>query len=137
VKLNIESMQRMSLFERMTKAQIKDCFEDEFTKQIVFVVQPAQIGKALGKGASNIKKLRETFGKKIKIVEYNPSVERFVQNLVFPLKIDGITTEDGLICIKSHDTKTKGLLIGRNAQALRNTEKIVKRYFKIEEIKVI
>jgi len=137
VKLDINSLQRMSLFERITKAQIKDCFEDELTKQVVFVVQPAQIGKALGKKAANVKKLQQAFNRKIKIVEYNPNVEKFVGNLIFPLKAEEISSEGGVITVKGPDTKTKGLLIGRNAQTLRNIEKTVKRYFKIEEIKVI
>ncbi len=137
MKLDINSLQRMSLFERITKAQIKDCFEDELTKQVVFVVQPAQIGKALGKKAANVKKLQQAFNRKIKIVEYNPNVEKFVGNLIFPLKAEEISSEGGVITVKGPDTKTKGLLIGRNAQTLRNIEKTVKRYFKIEEIKVI
>ena len=34
-------------------------------------------------------------------------------------------------------TKTNGLIIGRNAQNLRELENVVNRYFKIKEIKVV
>jgi len=48
-----------------------------------------------------------------------------------------INVEEKIITIVGPDTKTKGLLIGRSGQNLRNYEEIVKRYFDINEIKVI
>ena len=57
-------------------------------------------------------------------------------NLITPLKAKDIKLDNRIVTINGADTKTKGLLIGRSAQNLRNYENIVKRYFDIDEIKV-
>jgi len=126
----------MNLFEQITKANLKDCFTDD-NGLLTFVVQEGEIGKAIGKAAVNVKNLEKMLNRKIKIVEFNPHLIQFVKNVVFPLKVEEATQEEKLVMLTSSDVNTKGLLIGRNAKNLRNTEKIVKKYFDIDEIKVI
>ena len=75
--------------------------------------------------------------KKIKIVEFSPDVKQFIRNFVMPLQVNDITEEGGVINIAGPDTKTKGLLIGRDRKNLDNLKKIVSRYFKVEDIKVV
>ncbi|MCK4590067.1 MAG: NusA-like transcription termination signal-binding factor [Nanoarchaeota archaeon] len=134
IKYTKELLDLMSIFLAVTGARLKDTFEIE--KVIYFIVEPGQIGKAIGKGAINVKKLQNKFNKKIRITEYNPDLLRFIQNLIFPLKVDAIEEQDGVVILKSNDRQTKGLLIGRNAKNLKITTDVVNRYFKIKEIKV-
>jgi len=126
----------MSLFEKVTKTELKDSFIDN-NELLTFVVMEGQLGKAVGKKAVNVKALESMLKKKIKIVEFSPDMIKFIKNLIYPLKAEEITQEEKVIIIKGPDVKTKGLLIGRNAKNLRNTESIVKKYFEIDEIKVI
>ena len=128
-------MKYMSLFERITRAKLKDCILDH-NGNPVFIVQPAQISMAIGKNGVNVKKLNRIINRKIKIVEFNPSVEQFVANLVAPLDVAGVEKQDRIVTITGKDTKTRGLLIGRDSRNIRAIEKIVKRYFDIDEIKV-
>lgn len=131
----------MSLFEKITRSKVKDAFDDEVQGKMIFVVSPGQLMRAVGKQATNIKKLEQKFGKKIKVFEYNEDVLRFIQNAIYPLKVQSAERDidnENIIILKSDDVKTKGLLIGRNASNLRNLEEIVKRYFpNLEEIKVV
>ncbi|MBN1386217.1 NusA-like transcription termination signal-binding factor [Candidatus Woesearchaeota archaeon] len=136
IKYDMNLMKYMELFETLTRAKLKDCFIDKL-ERVVFVVMPNNIGKAIGKKGINIKKIEDLLKKKIRIVEFDPEMNKFISNLVFPLKITGFRFEGGILTINGADTNTKGLLIGRNAQNLRNTESIVKRFFELEEIKVI
>ncbi|MBU0461520.1 MAG: NusA-like transcription termination signal-binding factor [Nanoarchaeota archaeon] len=131
------TLQTMSLFERITRSQIKDCFFDEVQKRMVFIVQPGHLWRALGPKGANVKKLEATLNRKIKIVEFNPDKLQFIKNMVFPLQVKNITEENGIVTLFGDDTKTKGLLIGRNAANLRNLEQNVRRYFEITEIKVV
>ena len=134
ITYDINLMKFMTLFENITRANLKDCFE--LGDKLVFVVQPAQIGKAIGKNASNIKRLEDKFKRKIRIIEFNPDVSKFVKNAIFPIRGE-VNVEGEIVKIKSPDSKARGLLIGRSAQNLRTTEKIVQRFFKeIKEIKV-
>ncbi len=135
IKYTKELLEVMNLFSSLTGARLKDCFEvDEI---IYFVVDEGQIGKAVGKGAVNVKKLQEKLNKKIKIIEFNHDLIKFVKNLIFPLKVNSITEEEGIVELRSDDRQTKGLLIGRNAKNLKIMTDVVKRYFDIMEVKVL
>lgn len=133
---NAELMKIMSFFERMTLTRLKDCIFEP--RQIIFVVQPNMISKAIGKRGANVKTLEKKLNKKIKIVEFNPELKTFVANYIMPLRVEKIQQEDNIITLKTPDKVTKSMLIGRNAQNLRYTEEIMRRYFpELEEIKVM
>lgn len=126
----------MSLFEKITRTRIKDCFVDD-NNLMTFVVQGFEIGKAVGKNAANVKKLEHLLKRKIKIVAFNPSAVLFIKNLIYPVKAE-VNEQDNIITIKANDTKSRAFLIGRNRANLKNNLKITKKYFKeIVDIKVI
>lgn len=127
-------MRYISLFESLTGAKVKDCIVND---TVMFVVHENEMGKAIGKHGSNIKRVENALKKKIKLVEFNNDVSQFVQNLISPLKAKEIKEEDMIVTIYGNDTKTKGLLIGRDRHNINLTSDIVKRYFKVEEVKVV
>ena len=131
------TMQQMALFEKITRTSVKDCFFDEVQDRMVFIIQEGQIRRAVGPQGSNVKKLEKAFNRKIKIVEFNPEKLQFIRNMVLPLVVKDITEEDDIVTLVGDDTKTKGLLIGRNAANLRNLEQNIRRFFDVKEIKVI
>ncbi len=135
IKLDVSAITTINLFERVTGAKVRDCITGE--TRVVFVVEEGEIGRAIGRNGVNIKKIEQALNRKIKIVEFNPDVARFVGNLVLPLRASKITVDGDTVVLHSDDVTTKGLLIGRNAQNLRHNETIVKRYFDIREIKVM
>ena len=129
-----QTMQVMTLFETITQAELKDCiFLDE---SVLFVVQEAQIGKAIGKQGRNAHQLEKALKRKVKIVEFSPDVVTFIKNLFYPLQTNNVTSEDGTVTVVPVDSRTRGQMIGRNAAYLRWIEDIVKRYFQIKEIKI-
>ena len=136
IKYDLVLMKFMSFFESLTNTKLKDCFVDK-NGLLVFVVEENQIAKAIGKKGVNVRNIKEKLNRKIKIVEFNPHLETFVANIIRPLIGKEIKVDDDVVTIVGPDTKTKGLLIGRNGQNLRNYEETVKRYFDIKEIKVI
>jgi N utilization substance protein A len=132
----MSTMKFISLFENMTGALIKDCFL--LGDVAVFVVKEGEIGKAVGKKGSNIHKIERVIKKKVRVIEFNPLLLSFIQNVFFPLKVKEIKLESGIVTIIPPDSKTRGYFIGKGAINLRNAEFIVKRYFKeLEEIKVV
>ncbi len=136
IKYDAQLLKLMTLFERVTRTHVKDAFYDN-NELLTFVVPQKDIGKAIGKNASNVKKLKDMLKRNIKIVAFNSSPTKFVENLIYPIKAR-VEKQENTITIAGNDTKTKGILIGRNKSNIKNTEKIVKKYFKtIEEIKVI
>ena len=135
VIFDVNVLNTMKLFDRITRAAVKDCIiEDD---RIIFIVNEGELRKALGAQAMNVKRLFETLKKKIKIVEFSGDKFKFISNFIHPLKVDNISEQDGIVILESHDTKTKGLLIGRAAQNLRKLEEYVRRYYDVKEIKVV
>ena len=135
IKYDINIMKFISLFETLTKADVKDCFE--MGERLVFIVKEGNIGKALGKAGSNVKKLERMLKKRLRIIEFNPNLLQFIQNVVYPSKVKDINEEEGIVTITPPDSQTRGYLIGRGAVNLNGTKQIVKRYFDIINIRVI
>ncbi len=128
-------MKYMSLFETLTQSKLKDCIVNE--DRTIFIVEENQIGKAIGRKGINVKKIENILNKKIKIVEFNSNHLQFIQNFIYPLKAREIKEDNKIVTITGSDTKTRGLLIGREAKNLNNLKSIVKRYFDIDNIKVV
>ena len=136
IKYDNTLMKFISLFETVTHARVKDCLIDNFG-QLFFIVNEGEIGKAVGKKGVNIAKLEKMLKRKFRVVEFSSDTIKFVSVLVYPLKLKEVAEKEGVLYIKDLDTKTKALLIGRNASNIKNYEKIVKRYFPIEGLKVV
>ncbi|MFC1800472.1 NusA-like transcription termination signal-binding factor [Nanoarchaeota archaeon] len=134
IKLDLNSMKIISLFETITRASVRDCFEDE--DRMILIVNEGEIGKAIGKGSVNVRKIENALKKKVRIIEYNADMQKFVRNVVFPLRLEEVSIEGNVMMISAADHKTRGLLIGRSAQNLRSYERVIKRYFPIDELKV-
>ena len=126
--LDIDLIQKINLFEKLTHARVKGMFN---FNGFLIVVNFGEIGKAVGKNGVNVKKFSSMINEKVKVVEYNNNPVTFLKNLIMPLKVDDIEEEDGFIKINA-DNKTKGLLIGRNQKNLEGYNKIFKGYFKME-----
>ena len=124
----------MKLFTRVTGALLKDSFEYEQT--LYFVVEPGNIGKAIGKGGATVKELQQKFQKHVRVVEYNQDIATFVQNLIYPLRVESVTADNGKITIKSSDRSVRGQLIGRNAKNLNMLRDVTSRYFPVSTIQV-
>ena len=133
----------MSLFGQVTHVKLKDCFEDQH-KLLTFVVEDHDLGRAIGKHAMHVKKLEYLLKRIVRILGFNSDVYRFLEQVISPLRVQAVRedpelrTEEGpVFIIEGGDIKTKSLLIGRNAQNLRNTEAIIRRYFPLKELKVV
>ncbi len=136
IRYDEKLMKIMNLFNSLTQAKLRDCI---ITRGfIVFVVEPGEAGKAIGKHAKNVRLLEKKLKKKVKIVEFSTDVLQFIKNYIAPIKAKDIKQEAfGTVVITPKDLTGRGLLIGRGAENLRTMEEIAKRYYSVKEIKVI
>ena len=135
LKLDTDTLGLGTVMERITRTRVKDCFKEEDT--VYFVVGSGELGKAVGKGGSNIKKVQEELGKKIKVIEFRSNVTDFVKNIIYPLKVEQVVEEEGIVKIKESSKKTKSLLIGRGGKNLKLINRAVKRFFNVSEVIVV
>ena len=124
----------MSLFTNLTGANLKDCMVDEV--RATFIVGEGEISRAIGKKGANVRRIEKALNRKIKIVEFNPSITAFIRNLFYPSKIKDIQENEGVFTLIPEDLTARGFLIGKNASNLRACEEIVKRYFEVKELRV-
>ena len=137
IKYSEELIKYMSYFESVTRTKVKDCFID-LREMLTFVVEPGEIIKAVGKNASNVKKLEQKLSKKIRIIEFNADKVAFMKNLVHPNKASEIKFENNRIYVTPADLKSRGYMIGKSAIMLKTNYEIMKRYFEdVEEIKIL
>ena len=136
MKLNKESLQFINFFEDLTKAKVKDCFFNN--GRLVFVVGPGEASRAVGIKGKNILKMEKITGKKVKVVEYNQDVIKFIRSFLYPIKPQEINlNENNEIEIKADSTHDKGILIGRDRKNLTNLKEVVSKYFQVKDIKII
>jgi len=76
-----ETLRYISLFEKITKARVRDCMETE--EKLVYVVDPGQANRAVGKAGENVIKLKNTTGKNIQVVEFSDDAETFIKNVFY------------------------------------------------------
>lgn len=127
----MDELQYMNMFEKMTKAQVKDCMvmDDE----LVLVVKEGDMGLAIGRNGDTIKNVMERLGKNISVVEYSEKVEKFVRNIFAPVVLDDVNVQDGVVKIKSKESRR---CIGKNGKKINRAKELMQRHFGIKEITV-
>ena len=134
IKYDSDLIGLITLFESLTGARVKDCIANE---KLIFIINENEMGKAIGKNGSNIKRVENKLNKKIKLVEFSKDILQFIKNLAYPVELTEIEQEDDLIIIHGKNTSIRAMIIGRERQNLNHLNEIVKRYFNIREIKVV
>lgn len=119
----------ITYFEKATGTTVKDCFYEGDV--LVVVVQPGQLRKALAHHGEKIRNVSALTQKKIKLIEFNPEVEQFILNLLYPLKPKVFVTENSVV-IKTQDIREKGQVFGREKTNLKRIQGIVNKYFKVQ-----
>ena len=131
--INKETIQKINLFENITKSKVKDILDED---KLIVIVESGELKKALGKNNVNLNRIERLFRKKLRIIEYDNDPVKFIKHYTYPLKIDEITLSNNILEIKVVDRITKGLLIGSDGRNLNKLSSLVKDYFNLE-IKVL
>ena len=137
LKLDSDALGLSSIVDRISRVQVKDCFKDEDGETIYFVVGAGEIGKAIGKNGENIRKIQQELGKRVRLVEFAEEIASFIKNFIYPAQVREIVQMGSLVEVRDDNRKTKSLLIGRDGRNLRLLNRAVKRFFNVDEVKVV
>jgi transcription termination/antitermination protein NusA len=135
IKLSQDTLGLSLIFEKSSGVRVKDCFTDD-GDMVYYIVGKNDIGKAVGRGGIHIKKIQKQLNKRVKVIAYADTVEKFIRNFVAPVQVHEIKLIDGKAIIEDPLKKTKGLLIGREGKNLQLLNRAVKRFFPVEEVEV-
>ena len=138
-RMDIKSIQSINLFERITGIKASSCFE--YGGSLVFIVKERDVSKSIGKAGMNIRRMENTFNKKIKVVSMPEDIndlERFLMSIIFPVKFKKIVLdEDNTRLTIMAGTQSKASLIGRDKIKLNLLKDILKEYFGLQKLRMI
>lgn len=137
IKLDEECMRLISQFEKLTGAGSRDCVIDEKNDRIIFLINPGEMGLAIGKKGASIKKASEALGRRVEVVEYSSDPVQFVRNCILPAQVVQVTfeTEDGgqVAHVEVND-EDRGLAIGKEGRNISKAKMLVLRQHNITNV---
>jgi N utilization substance protein A len=132
-----DTLRYINLFEAVTKTRVKDCMETE--EKLVFVVEPGQANRAVGKAGENVIRLKNQTGKNIQVIEYADEPEKFIRNVFYNYNVQNVVIENRGSVVHATvtvDPKVKGRAIGKNGRNLKIARDIVNRHHNVQSISV-
>lgn len=137
VKLSTDGIRYIALFESLTGASAKDCFEDSENNRLIFVVKGGDMGLAIGKGGDHINRVKKAIGKHVEIIEHSEDPVEFVKNAFHPVSIKNaslVVKDDKRIAYVEVHSKEKGLAIGRDGKNIEKVKKLSARHHNINDV---
>jgi transcription termination/antitermination protein NusA len=140
IKITCDEMRYIALFESISGASVKDCIIDEEQERAIFIVNPGQVGVAIGKGGRNIHTLERMTGKKHEIIEYSEDPVQFIKNSLKPAQVREVRitekTDGKKMAVVTINPKDKGIAIGKNGKNAERLRFLAKRYFDIQNVSI-
>jgi N utilization substance protein A len=140
IKITADEMRYIALFESVSGASVKDCIVDEEQGRVIFIVNPGQVGIAIGRGGRNIHQLEKMTGKKQEIIEYSEDPAQFIRNALKPAVVKEVRvserTDGKKIAVVTVAPKDKGVAIGKNGKNAERLRFLSKRYFNIQNVSI-
>jgi len=140
IVLTEDCMRLISQFERLTGAGSRDCVIDDRNNRLIFVVNPGEMGLAIGKKGASIKKAMEVMDKKIEVVEYSTSPEQFLKNCFLPAQVTAVEFEesdDGQIAHIEVREEDRGIAIGKEGKNIFKAKKLALRQHNIVDVMLV
>ena len=137
VRLSTDGLRFIALFENVTGARAKDCFEDHENNRLIFVVKGGDMGLAIGKGGEHINRVKKTIGKHVEIIEHSDDPVEFVKNAFHPVSIKNVNIVEKdakRIAYVEVLTKEKGLAIGRDGKNIEKVKQLSLRHHNIDDV---
>jgi len=134
--IDMKFIRYLNLFEKITKVRAQYCFF--YNSTILFLVQKADVARAIGESGKNIKKLSHILEKKVKIISIpkgNQDILKFISDIIYPIKVKNVEIKDNCVNINA-GMQNRATLIGRNKTRLAEMKEILEQYFGIKELKI-
>ena len=140
VKLGVEEMRYIALFESLTGARAQDCLIDKEGARLTFVVRREDVGLSIGKGGDKIRRTRRVLGKAVEIVQHSEDPAEFVKNLFTPARIKRVDfAEEGgkRVALVEVEEQDRGRAIGKGGERIRRAKALVLRHHGIHDILMV
>ena len=134
--LDLQTIRYINLLDTTARVKTRKCFV--YNNTIIFAVPREFVAKAIGPGASNIHRIQDQLGKRIRVIEEARGIEdaeRFIKAVIAPVTLQSLEEKEGLLVLTA-GSQSKAALIGRNRRREEELAQILKDTFS-KELKII
>uniref|UniRef100_A0A7C5TLD1 Probable transcription termination protein NusA n=1 Tax=Ignisphaera aggregans TaxID=334771 RepID=A0A7C5TLD1_9CREN len=140
VKLTMEEMRYITLFQDITGVTPKDCVIMDELGLVVFIVDSDKLGQAIGRKGTNTRYLNKLINREIEIVGWADNLEGFVKSIFMPARVYRVQLVESSSrkTVYVHvDSKDKGIAIGKNGRNVAKAKMLLKRYYLIDNVVIV
>ncbi len=130
IKIDTETFRVISVFERVTRVQPKDCLITE--NAVYFLIDKEKIGVAIGKNGSTAQKISRVLAKEVRLFEYSNDAGTLLKNLIPSaenIDVSGTTVKFTI------PAKTRYSVIGRAGKNINVIKELMERHTGVTELK--
>ena len=131
--IDMRTMRYINLLDKISHVRTSRCFIHNGA--IFFAVNKKDVSRAIGPAAVNVKKIQETTGKKIRIIEEIEGIKNiksFIEDIVSPVRIKSVEIVGNSVIITAGSSQTKASLIGRNRRREDELKRIIQDFFNLD-----
>ena len=136
MRLGSEEIFYLNALNSASGANARDCVVQG--NVITFLIKKEELGKAIGKDAVSVKKLRQKLKLNVELLEYGKDVEEFIKKALYTVKIKGVKVSEKnskKIATVELEPGEKRKLLG-NTSRLKRIKALAQRNYNIEDIKL-
>ena len=130
--LDLQTIRYINLLDSMSRVKTSKCFT--YNNTIFFAVSRHEISRAIGPNATNVHRIQEKLGKKVRVIaeaQGNGDAKRFVQDIVSPVRFKDAEIQEKTFVLTA-GSQSKAALIGRNRRREDELKQIIKDTFSLE-----
>ena len=134
--LSDAARQFIAAFEEETEAAARDCVVEE--DRALILVAAGDMGEAIGPGGQHVRRVEETIGKDVKLVEDADTAEAFVANALSPAAVYNVTIseDDETIAYAEVAEEDTGAAIGKGGENIEAARTLVARHYEVDDIQL-
>jgi len=125
----MQTIRYINLLDRTSQVKTRNCFI--YNNTIIFAVQKELVSRAIGPNGTNIRRINEQLGKRIKVIVEPKDIsdaERFILDIVSPIKFKSLELKDDCFILNA-GAQSKAALIGRNRRRYDELKSILEASF--------
>jgi len=133
-------MRLISQFESLTGAGARDCVIDARHDRVIFIINPGEMGLAIGKKGASIRKASEALDRRVEVVEYSDDLIQFIRNCFLPAQVMSIEIEgedDSRVAQIEVREDDRGLAIGKEGKNILKAKQLLRRQFDIGDVEIL
>jgi len=137
MKLDGDDLRAMALFESITGARVIDFMPTE--ESFHFLIDASGAGKAIGKGAENLKRFRELTGRRVNVYVHYKDEKKFVKALFRRFEVESVEIvedDNGRMAVVKVAPKDKARAIGRKGRNVSIISEMAKKHSELDGVRI-